>query len=118
MDGLGQWLAPNTAHTEWAPTRGTPGREVGGRESVGWGCGTVSGHSAAGALLGLCLFFFVFVFRRSGGREIREHFNDGYSCLRQEKVICKTRRQAEQLSWPMRVVYSWINIIDKTHTVH
>ena len=33
----------NPGHTEWAPMRGTQGG-VGGRRTVGLGCGTVSGH--------------------------------------------------------------------------
>ena len=37
------WPEETGAHTEWAQSRGTAGRGVGDRKSVGWGCGTVSG---------------------------------------------------------------------------
>ena len=50
-----------------------------------------------------------------GGKEIRVPYCNGYSGLGQEEDICKTHRCAEQLSRPMRVAYSWINIIDTTH---
>ena len=50
-----------------------------------------------------------------GGKEIRVPYCNRYSGLGQEEDICKTHRCAEQLSRPMRVAYSWINIIDTTH---
>ena len=70
-----------------------PGTAVGGRRNVGRGCETASGHSAAGALPSLCLFF-LFLFRRSAGKEIREPYYDGNSGLGQEREICKTHRGA------------------------
>ena len=52
------------------------------------------------------VFVLFVVFRRSGEKEIREPYYDGYSGLGQEKNICETFRYAEQLSWSTSVAYT------------